>query len=104
MARTTPADAKGTVRRKTAGPPSATDAATPPPDYPLLAYVDSLLEQLQANVPKALKDWDEDGIHQARVSTRRLKPALDLLKPLLSKRPQHPAEAAPRPLAQDRFQ
>jgi CHAD domain-containing protein len=47
-----------------------------------------LLEQLQAHVPKALKDWDEDAVHQARVSTRRLKAALDLLKPVLSKRPR----------------
>src|SRR5215210_2479800 len=85
MARTTPAEAKGTVRRKS---PSAVDATAAVPEYPLLAYVDSLLEQLQAHVPKALKDWDEQAIHQARVSTRRLKAALDLLKPVLSKRPR----------------
>ncbi len=85
MARTTPAREKRTVRRKS---PRATESATPPQDYPLLAYVDSLLEQLQAHVPKALKEWDEEAVHQARVATRRLKAALDLLKPVLSKRPR----------------
>jgi CHAD domain-containing protein len=85
MARTTPADEKRTVRRQSPGPAGA---ATAVPDYPLPAYVDSLLEQLQAHVPKALKEWDEEAVHQARVSTRRLKAALDLLKPVLTKRPR----------------
>src|SRR5688572_1032431 len=91
MARTsTPAAGKGRTRRKArpAAGTTADAAPTPPPVYPLLTYVDSLLEQLHAHVPKALKEWEEEGIHQARVSTRRLKAALDLMKPVLSKRPR----------------
>jgi CHAD domain-containing protein len=45
---------------------------------------DALVDELRVNVPKALKDWDEEAIHQARVATRRLKAGLDLMKPVLS--------------------
>lgn len=53
-------------------------------EFGLLAYLDELMEDLHDNVPKALKDFDEDGIHDARVSTRRLKAAMGLLQPVLS--------------------
>jgi CHAD domain-containing protein len=51
----------------------------------LLSYVDAMVEKLRALLPKAIKDGDENAIHQARVATRRLKAALDVLKPLSSK-------------------
>lgn len=56
-----------------------------PGDFPLLSYLDELVETLRTHVPKALKQWDSEAIHQARVTTRRLKAALDLLEPVLSK-------------------
>ncbi|MDB5290480.1 MAG: hypothetical protein JWL69_1721, partial [Phycisphaerales bacterium] len=52
--------------------------------FPLLEYVNELVEDLRGNVTTALKDWDADGIHRARVATRRLKAALDLLRPVIS--------------------
>ncbi|MDB5329837.1 MAG: hypothetical protein JWP03_988 [Phycisphaerales bacterium] len=58
--------------------------------FPLLEYVDGLVEDLRGNVPKALKEWDVDGIHRARVATRRLKAALDLLQPVLSEDQRKP--------------
>lgn len=63
-----------------------------PPDaeYPLLTHVDSLMDELRTNVPKALKEWDEDGIHDARVATRRLKAVLDLVEPVTSGKTRKP--------------
>src|SRR4051794_32896164 len=54
-------------------------------EFPLLGYVDGLVDGLRKLTPAALKDFDEDAIHQARVSTRRLKAAVDLMSPVLSK-------------------
>lgn len=53
-------------------------------DFGLLCYLDELMEDLHDNVPKALKEFDEDGIHDARVATRRLKAAMGLLRVVLS--------------------
>jgi CHAD domain-containing protein len=51
--------------------------------FPLLAYLDGLVEQLQKDTPKALREFDVDAIHDARVATRRLKAATGLLAPIL---------------------
>jgi CHAD domain-containing protein len=48
------------------------------------------VDELRNNVPKALKAWDEEAIHQARVATRRLKAALELTKPVLSNEQRKP--------------
>lgn len=53
-------------------------------DFGLLSHLDELMDELHDNVPKALKDFDADGVHDARVATRRLKAALGLLKPVLT--------------------
>ena len=53
-------------------------------DFGLLSYLDELMEDLHDNVPKALKEFDEDGIHDARVATRRLKAVMGLLKEVLT--------------------
>jgi CHAD domain-containing protein len=53
-------------------------------EFGLLTYLDELMDELHDNVPKALKDFDEDGIHDARVATRRLKAAMGLLRAVLS--------------------
>jgi CHAD domain-containing protein len=65
-------------------PEQQTTSAT----FPFLAHLNALLEELRARVPAALGEWEPEAIHQSRVGTRRLKAALDLLKPVLSKRPQ----------------
>ncbi|MGB7157365.1 MAG: CHAD domain-containing protein [Tepidisphaeraceae bacterium] len=51
---------------------------------PLCEYLDDLVAELQRLVPLALRDWEEKGIHQSRVSTRRLKAGVDLFRPVLS--------------------
>lgn len=53
-------------------------------EFGLLRHLDELMEDLHDNVPKALKDFDADGIHDARVATRRLKAAMGLLEPVLT--------------------
>jgi CHAD domain-containing protein len=57
---------------------------------PLLAHLDRLMDGLHLHVPLALNDWDPGAIHQARVATRRLTAALDLLKPVLGKKRRKP--------------
>jgi len=51
--------------------------------FQLLDYIDELVESLRGHVPKAMKQWESDSIHQSRVATRRLKAALELLQPAL---------------------
>lgn len=53
-------------------------------DFGLLRHLDELMEELHDNVPKAIKEFDADGIHDARVATRRLKAAMGLLDPVLT--------------------
>jgi CHAD domain-containing protein len=53
-------------------------------EFPLLADLDKLVEDLRQHTPKALKEWDAEAIHDARVATRRLKSAMDLLEFVLS--------------------
>ena len=50
-----------------------------------LDYLDELLDELHHNIPKAMKEFDADGIHDARVATRRLKAAMGLLEFVLTK-------------------
>src|SRR5687768_14720757 len=52
-------------------------------EIPLLVYADGLMDALRRHVPKALGEWDGEAIHQARVATRRLKAALDLMRPVI---------------------
>jgi CHAD domain-containing protein len=59
-------------------------------DFPLLSYLDQLVESLRALVPKAIREQESDAIHDARVATRRLKASLDLMRPVLSKRYRQP--------------
>src|SRR3712207_4983009 len=54
------------------------------PEYPLLSYLDGLMEDLRGRVPAALKAWDVEAIHQSRVATRRMKAAIDLMRVVLS--------------------
>ncbi len=52
--------------------------------FPLLQYTDDLVDELRGHVPKAFRDFEHKSIHQARVATRRLKAALDLMRFVLS--------------------
>jgi CHAD domain-containing protein len=45
----------------------------------VLEYIDEQIDALHRHVPGALEAFDAEGIHQARVATRRLKAALDVL-------------------------
>lgn len=60
------------------------------PDFPLLGYLDGLMEDLRGRVPAALKAWDVEAIHQSRVATRRMKAAMDLMRVVLSNRLRRP--------------
>jgi len=60
--------------------------APPANEPPLLAHLDRLMEELHTQAPKAINDWDEEGIHRARVATRRLSAALELVKPVVGKK------------------
>jgi CHAD domain-containing protein len=85
------------AKKLKASPPSAasptaarsTDAAPPFP-VPLVAWMDKRVDELRDLVPKALRKWDEDAIHDARVNTRKLKAALGLLKPVLGRGNRRP--------------
>ena len=52
--------------------------------FGLLSHLDKLMDELHDNVPKAIREFDVDGIHDARVATRRLKAALGCYKGILS--------------------
>ena len=67
-----------------------TPARSAEPEFPLLGYLDGLMEDLRGRVSAALRAWDVEAIHQARVATRRLKAALDLMRPVLGKRARRP--------------
>lgn len=53
-------------------------------------YIDQLIEELRRVIPLAMKKWDEDAIHDARVCTRRLKAAVDLLIPVTTEQHRKP--------------
>jgi CHAD domain-containing protein len=58
-------------------------AAVPRSDPPLCRYADALLRKLRRRVPAALQDGDAKAVHDSRVSTRRLRAALELLAPVV---------------------
>jgi CHAD domain-containing protein len=57
--------------------------STSRPTVPLCRYVDRLMARLRRQIPTALHDWDPNAIHDVRVSTRRLRAALELLGPVV---------------------
>lgn len=56
----------------------------------LLKYLDELVENLRRLIPSAIRGNDADAIHDARVATRRLKAALDLLETAIDQRRLRP--------------
>ena len=56
----------------------------------LVKYLDSLVEKLRELISAALSGEDVDAVHDARVITRRLKAASDLVETVVSKRCRKP--------------
>lgn len=50
----------------------------------LLGYLDELVDRLRDLAPLAIREGDINAIHQARVTTRRLKAAIDLFDPVIA--------------------
>lgn len=71
---------------------------TTAPNFPLLKYLDSLVEDLRKLIPPALKGQDVDAVHDARVATRRLKAATQLLDSVVSTRCRKPFDRVTRRL------
>ena len=61
----------------------------------LADLLDGRVDDLRSLLRRALQSWDVEAIHHARVTTRRLKAATDLLRPLL---PDEPRKAFARAL------
>jgi CHAD domain-containing protein len=64
----------------------------------LAEVLDRRVDDLRGFVRQALRTWDVHAVHQARVTTRRLKAALDLLRPLLPDGPSRDLSKALRKL------
>lgn len=47
------------------------------------AYIDGLIARMGERLRAALETWDVEAVHDARVASRRLKAALDLLRPVI---------------------
>lgn len=58
--------------------------------FPLLEHIDGQMAEVREHAEVALEKFDEKAVHRARVATRRLKAALDLMGPVLSKRYRKP--------------
>jgi CHAD domain-containing protein len=59
-------------------------------DFPLLDYLDSLVENLRNLISSAVTGEDVDAVHDARVATRRLKAGTMLVDEIVSKRYSKP--------------
>ncbi len=60
---------------------------------PIAVYMDSRVNELRTLIPKALREYEPEAIHQARVATRRLTAAVRLMEPVLSGSHRKPFEA-----------
>ena len=58
------------------------------PASPLAELLAERVADLAKLVRRALKSWDVEAVHHARVTTRRLKAAVDVLRPLLPEAPR----------------
>src|SRR4051812_10390970 len=59
-------------------------------EFPLATYTNELAERLRKLVPAALNDGEVEAIHHARVTTRRLRAALDLVHSVLPPKARKP--------------
>ncbi len=65
---------------------------TPELPPPISLYMDARVNELRALIPKALRDFEPEAIHQSRVATRRLTAAVRLMQPVLSGSHRKPFE------------
>ncbi len=65
---------------------------TPELPPPISLYMDARVNELRALIPKALREFEPEAIHQARVATRRLTAAVRLMEPVLSGSHRKPFE------------
>ena len=56
--------------------------------FPLLEYLDELVEDLGGLSARAVKDRDAEAVHDVRVATRRLKAAVQLVEQVVPRRPR----------------
>src|ERR1044072_4599802 len=54
----------------------------------LWQFLNQKVDDLRGLVPRAQRTWKRDGVHHARVTTRRIQAVLDLLTPLLQEQPR----------------
>ena len=66
-------------------------------EFPLLKYLDSLVEHLRKLISLAVKGKDEDSVHDARVATRRLKAATNVLNPPFPAGSENRSTGSPNP-------
>ena len=58
--------------------------------FPLLDYIDGLMDELRELAPKAARGESADAVHDARVATRRIKAAIDLMEKVVSRKHRKP--------------
>src|SRR5689334_20354406 len=61
---------------------------TSEPTSALWQSLNGRVEELRKVIPGGKRSWNREAIHRARVTTRRLKAAMDLLDPLLMSKPR----------------
>src|ERR1700690_2598066 len=66
--------------------------------FPLLEYLDELVDELRDLTPTAARGEDADAVHDARVATRRLKAALDLMDQVVARKHRKPLTRISRSL------
>jgi len=81
-------------------PATMAKRATRQDRFPLLDYIDKQMARVHENVAAAMETFEESAIHDTRVATRRMKAALDLLQPVLSKQHRKPLSRGLKKLRQ----
>ncbi|MGA3067947.1 MAG: CHAD domain-containing protein [Tepidisphaeraceae bacterium] len=67
-------------------------------EFPLLKHLDDLVENLRKLIPPALKGQEVEAVHDARVATRRLRAATQLLESVISTKSRKPFNRVTRRL------
>jgi CHAD domain-containing protein len=63
-------------------------------EFLLLRYLDHLVEELQTRLDKAVSNPKAEDIHKGRIAARRLKAAIDVLRPVVSEKHRKPLSRA----------
>jgi CHAD domain-containing protein len=62
--------------------------------FPLLRYLDELVKDLQTRLEKAAHHSKPQDVHKGRIAARRLKAAIDVLRPVVSDKRRKPLARA----------